>query len=155
MANNEGKMSSWQIFWYARKHLGRSLLYQIFGKKNARTVDRYCEDPRYTLREENEFNPIKGVRNLLNELDDRGHCTVVRAAVDYMVSGTSLSNGLQGEVIDLLDTMVEEKLADYEKLSLLHRAIENGMPMGNIIKLRNEAIAEIERTVAKYREELG
>ena len=65
MAKEKANMRSWQVLHFARKHLGRSSLYAIFGRKNARTVDYWCEDPKYTGKEECAFDPIQGVKDLL------------------------------------------------------------------------------------------
>lgn len=146
-------MRSWQILHYARKHLGRSALYAIFGKRNGRIVELWCEDPMYTDKSEDAYDPIMGVKNLLTALDDQGHCGTVRACIDFLVAGTSLGCGQTPEIIELQPTINEELLADYAAVALLQEGIAHELEP-HIIKARKDAaIAELERTYAKYRED--
>lgn len=151
MAKESMKMKSWQVFSYARKYLKASTLYVIFGKKNARIVDYWCQDPLYTARPDDSYDPIKGVKILLQKLDDHGHCSVVRACLDYISSGTSACCSLdEPSVEQLKDTLTEEILADYRAVAELQLAIEAGYNQPSVPRLKAAAIAEIERTVAKY-----
>lgn len=150
MPKEANKMQSWQVFHYARKHLSASTLYAIFGKKNARAVDYWCEDPEYTARPEGSYDPIKGVKRLLESLDDHGHCAVVKASLSYLSAGTSACCNLDPQVDQLKDTMAEEILADYAAVSALQSAIESGHNIASIQQKKAAAIAEIERTVALY-----
>jgi hypothetical protein len=152
MAKEKTKMRSWQVMHFARKHLGRSALYAIFGKKNARTVDYWCEDPKFTGKEERAFDPIQGVKDLLETLDDQGHTSVVRACLNFLREGTSLEEEFTPAVTELLPTLAEEELADYQYLSEFQRAIARCAPYKEVNALKQEAIEEIERTFAKYRE---
>lgn len=147
------KMKSWQVFGYARKHLGASALYAIFGKKNSRNVDYWCQDPLYTSRPDNSYDPIKGVKLLLEKLDDTQHCHVVRSTLAYLGSGTSSCcefDDIDPEVVPLKETIGEEILADFRAVSALQTAIEAGHNETSIVRLKADAIAEIERTVALY-----
>ncbi len=150
MAKDSRKMQSWQVFHYARKHLGRSALYAIFGNKNARSVDYWCEDPRFTTKGEAAHDPIRGVKLLLEQLDDEGHCAVVRACIDFLRKGTSAGCGFDPEVVDILPTITEEVLADYRAVAALQSAIESGASFDVVGDLKYQAIEEIERTVARY-----
>lgn len=152
MAKRQAAMQSWNIFHFARKHLGRSALYSMFGKKNARRIDYWCEDPKYTTKPEFAYDPIMGVRNLLETLDDHGHCGVVRACIAYLSAGTSACCGFEAAVVEPLPTVAEEILADYQAVADLQRAIEDDADMEEIDLLKREALDEIERTVAKCRE---
>lgn len=153
MAKEKTKMRSWQVMHFARKHLGRSALYAIFGKKNARTVDYWCEDPKVTGKEERAFDPIQGVKDLLETLDDHGHTSIVRACLDFLCSGTSLKEESTPVVSDLLPTMAEEELADYTCLAAFQAAIGRCAPYQEVNKLKKASIEEIERTFAKYRQD--
>ncbi|MFA7346877.1 MAG: hypothetical protein WCZ86_03860 [Desulfurivibrionaceae bacterium] len=155
MANGDKKMQSWQVLHFARKHLGRSVLYAIFGKKNARTVDYWCEDPRYTGKEDRAFDPIQGVKDLLDALDDQGHTPIVRACLNFLRSGTSLEEEKLPMVSELLPTLAEEKLADYIALAEFQSAIERCRPYEEANALKKAAIEEIERTFAKYVKDCG
>ena len=153
MAKEETRMRSWQVMHFARKRLGRSALYAIFGKKNGRTVDYWCEDPKYTGKEERAFDPIQGVKDLLEALDDQGHTSVVRACLDFLREGTSLEEGFSPSVTDLLPTLAEEKLADYTCLAEFQASICRCDSYAEVDRLKRAAIEEIERTFAKYRED--
>jgi hypothetical protein len=153
MAKEMTKMRSWQVMHFARKHLGRSALYSIFGKKNGRTVDYWCEDPKYTGKEEHAFDPIQGVKDLLESLDDQGHTSVVRACLDFLRAGTSLEEEFSPSVTDLLPTLAEEKLADYTCLAEFQAGIYRCDSYTEVDRLKRAAIEEIERTFAKYRED--
>lgn len=150
MAKESSKMQSWQVFHYARKHLGRSILYAIFGKKNARTVNFWCENPRFTSKPEDAYDPIAGVKALLTTLDDLGHTDVVRSAIHYILSETTLADSNNPNLKDLLPTLAEEQLADFVEVGNLHRAIGSDADIEDVLIARDDAIAEIERTVALY-----
>lgn len=156
MSNDAPKMKSWQVFSYARKYLSASVLYAIFGKKHARAVDYWCQDPRYTARPDDSYDPVKGVKILLQTLDDHGHCAVVRACLAYLSSGTSACCSLESPRVDeLLPTLSEEILADFRAVAALQMAIEAGHNAPSVQRLKAAAISEIERTVAKYLQDRG
>ncbi|MDD3814401.1 MAG: hypothetical protein PHZ02_07120 [Desulfocapsaceae bacterium] len=150
MPKEQEKMQSWQVFHFARKRLGASALCVIFGKKNARAVDYWCQDPMYTDKSEQAYDPIQGVKNLLSMLDDRGHVGAVRNCIAFLCSGTSLDCGCEPEIVAPLPTLTEEILADYKAVACLQAAIEDKIEPAVIKALAAEAIAEIERTCAKY-----
>lgn len=150
MPKDKQVMQSWQIMHYARKYLGRSALYVIFGRKNARAVDYWCEDPRFTAKDEGAFDPIRGVKDLLGMLDDQGHCAAVRACIDYLCKDTSVECGVEPIVKDVLPTITEEILADYKAVAGLQAAIEAGESIEVVNDLKYTAIDELHRTVAKY-----
>lgn len=148
------KMQSWQVFSFARKHLGSPLLNTIFGKKNARKIDYWCQDPRYTNKPEGSYDPINGVKRLLAVLDDYGHDSIIRSAVNYMTADTSAASSMaEPALADLQPTLTEEILRDYKAVADLQRAIEDGENIDLVDALKDEAIDEIARTVALYRKE--
>lgn len=153
MAKNDEIMQSWQVFHYVRKHLGRSILYGIFGKRHARTVDLWCQDPRFTDKEARSYDPLQGIRDLFSLLDDRGHVPIVRSALQYLASETSLDYDYHGDHAHPLPTITEEILADYRAVAALQAAIEAGQTPEVINQLKIAAINEIERTVARYLED--
>lgn len=154
MPKNETNLQSWRIFHYARKYLGRKTLYSIFGTRHARTVDSWCEDPRFTNRE-SSFDPVLGIRNMLWLLDDQGHVDICRAALQMMAAGTAVDCGDHLDIIELRDTVQAEILADYRAVARMQEAIEDREHPDMILSIKQEAIAEIERTYAKYRKEYG
>lgn len=153
MPKQPSEMQSWQVFHFARKYLGRSVLHGIFGRKNARTVEYWCENPRNTNKPESAYDPIRGTKSLLELLDDQGHCGVVRSCIAYLLSGTSLGCDIHPQIVEPKPTIAEEILADYQAVARLQQAIDEHGEIEGIDKLKREAIAEIERTVAKYRKE--
>lgn len=155
MPKNPRQMQSWQVLHYARKYLGASALYAIFGKKNARVVDYWCQDPRFTAKEEGAYDPIHGVKALLDMLDDQGHCSTVRACIAYLCHGTSCDCGADPSVTDIKSTIAEEILADYRAVADMQQAIDAGDDIGKVNDLKYAAIEEIERTFAKYVQELA
>jgi hypothetical protein len=152
MAKGNQEMQSWQVFHFARKYLTRSVLYAIFGKKNARIVDYWCEDPKYTDKSDRAYDPILGVKNLLTALDDLGHTPIVRSCIAFLVSDTSLAGDCQPTVTNLMPTMAEEELADYTCLAKFQEAIRLGLPEKEIKLRKKAALEEIERTYAKHKE---
>ena len=153
MPNSPPQMQSWQIFHFARKHLNRSTLYAIFGKKNARAVDYWCEDPRYTAKVDGAYDPISGVKSMLETLDDQGHCGVVRSAIAYLCSSTSVQCDHKQEIVEPMSSLADEILADYRAVAELQKAIESQCDIAGVEHLLLEAVAELERTVALYRKD--
>lgn len=153
MSKKEIEMKSWQIFHYARKYLGRSMLYVFFGRKNTRVVEYWCQDPTYTVKPDDAYDPLLGCKRLLKALDDHGHCGVVRSTFAYLFSGTSIECGINKEIIEPLPTIKDEILADYRSVAALQAGIESGVDPDEVETLKDEAIAELERTYAKYRKD--
>lgn len=150
MQPHPAKMESHHIFHFARKYLGRSMLYVFFGRKNTRIVEYWCQDPLYTAKPDDAYDPLLGVKRLLKALDDHGHCGVVRACFDYLFSGTSIECGINPEIVEPLPTIKDEILADYRSVAALQAAIEDGLDPDEVEALKIKAIAELERTYARY-----
>lgn len=155
MPKDNARTQSWRFFHYARKYLKRGTLYSIFGRRHARTVDLWCEDPKFSCKDERAFDPIQGVGELLTALDDMGHVGIVRSCLAYLASGTSVDLNLDEGVEELKKTITEEILADYRAVAELQSAIEHGHHPDRIATLKTAAIAEIERTYARYRKDYG
>jgi hypothetical protein len=129
-------------------------LYAIFGTRHARTIDGWCEDPRYTGKDDDAFDPIKGIRNLLWLLDDEGHVGVVRSALQYIASGTSVDCGADwASMAEPPVTINSGILAGYKALADLQEAIESGGHPDQINRLKLAVFAELELVNAKYRGE--
>lgn len=153
MPKSAPKMESWQVFHFARKHLSSSMLYTLFGKKNARAIDYWIENPTTTAKPEGAYEPTKGVKNLLDLLDDKGNCDTVRDTIAYLAADTSCATDSDPEIIEPLPTIGEEILADFRAVSKLQGAIEDGWDIISVDEFKRLAITEIERTVAKYRKD--
>ena len=154
MSKKGDKMQSWQIFSFARKHLSASTLYAIFGKKKARAIDYWCEDPLYTAKPEGAYDPIQGVKHLLSNLDDLSHFGVVRATLAYLAEGTCAETDQEQQIQEPLSTLTAEILADFRAVADMQRAIESRQPVDEVEEMMIDAVAELERTVAKYRQEM-
>ena len=156
MSKKSVKMQSWQVFHFARKHLGSPVINVIFGKKNARKIDYWCQDPKYTNKQEGSYDPILGVKKLLEILDDHGHEDIVRSTVSYITADTSAaSSSIEPGLADLQPTISEEILRDYKVVADLQSAIENSESIEVVDGLKEEAMDEIARTVALYRKNMG
>ncbi len=149
MTKNGLTMQSHNFFSYARKYLGRSALYIMFGRKNSRIIDYWCEDPLFTAKPAEAYDPIHGVKLLIDALDDMGHSGVVRALFGYLGSGISVDYRAE-EIIEPKKSIQEEILADYRAVADLQVAIEAGVGEIAVDALKWQAIGEIERTVARY-----
>lgn len=154
MSKSASKLQSWQIFHFSRKHLGSSLLYTIFGRKNARAIDYWCQDPKFTAKADGAYDPIQGIKALVESLDDRGHCGVVRATMAYLSEGTSCSIDHDQKIIEPQATISAEILSDYRAVAEMQQAIEQGSDVIMVEKLLQEAIAELERTFARYKQDM-
>ena len=146
-------MKSWQIFHFFRKHIGSEVLYSIFGTKNSRTVDYWCQDPMYTAKPATAYDPIKGVKKTMEMLDSFGHIGIVRACRAYIFSRTSIACDIEPQIIEPQATINEEILLDYTAVGELHAAIKAGADPDEIDAFKDAALAEIERTSAKYRKD--
>lgn len=156
MSKSAMKMKSWQFFHFVRKHFGSGVLYAIFGKKSARTIDRWCEDPRTTGKEELAFDPVSGMKEVVELLDDHGHVGIIRAMISYLLSGTSLSDEYcETEIIEPKETITEEELLDFQAAADFHRAINRSDDPETVRQYKIWAIAELERTEARYRENMA
>ena len=155
MPNESSKMKSWQIFHFFRKQIGREVLYSIFGTKNSRTVDYWSQDPIFTGKPEGAFDPIKGIKEMIDRLDNYGHVGVAQACIDYLCAGTSLDCGREPHITEPKKSLMEEILADYRSVAELQRAVEEGASPAFVAKMRDAAIEEIERTYARYVREYG
>lgn len=132
-----------------KKSLGETFLMAVMGKKNARTIRLYSQDPRTT--EDRCKDPLESLHIIFAEADLIGRGDLARKAIDYLHTSLDDDSGYNvTEASGLLPTMAEEKLADYQKLAAFQRAIDDGADIDLVEVLMNEAKSEIERTFAKY-----
>lgn len=141
-------LQTWQIWHGFKKHLGESLLMQVLGKKNARTIRLYSQDPRFT--EDRCKDPLESLHIIFSEADEIGRGDLARKAIAYLE--TALEDGRTdiSPAAQLLPTMDAEKLADYQKVAAFQKAIDDGDDIDLVETLMKEAKDEIERTYAKY-----
>jgi hypothetical protein len=140
-------IETWQIWHAMRKHLGDQFVITVLGRRNARTVRMYAQDPRFT--EDRCKDPLQALHILFEELATYGRGDVARSAIKYLSSAVDdLDPG--DAVQPLLATVDQEVLADYAGVADLQHAINAGEPSDVVFDLVEKAKAEIDRTLAKY-----
>lgn len=142
------KLATWQIWHAFKKTLGEPFLMHVLGKKNARTIRLYSQDPAFT--EDRSKDPLEALHIIFAEADEIGRGDLARKAIDYLATAIGDSSYDMPAVRSLLPTLVEEKLADYQKLAAFQQAIDDQADVDMVEVLMNEAKEEIERTFAKY-----
>lgn len=146
MSIKSQKMQSWQVFRVARKYLGVEIVAQIF-RKEKRSAYSWSQDPAFT--EHRCRNPLDLLHALFEKMDAVGLGYVVRDAILYLESAVD-SEIEAGEIKEPLSTVELEILADYSSLGKMQSAIEASASLSDVIALKDEALAEIERTVVLY-----
>lgn len=148
MAKTNNELQSWQIFHAARKFLSVERIVLIFGKKNARSVYTWAQDPRVT--DDRCKDPLEATHTMLQDLDAIGRGDVARAAIDYLSTAIDHHDQFLAAVHDLKPTISEEILADFQAVSIYARSIESCENIDIVDALRQGAIDEINRTHAKF-----
>lgn len=142
------KLETWQIWHALKKTLGEPLLMHVLGKKNARTIRLYSQDPKYT--EDRSKDPLEYLHIIFSEADEIGRGDLARKAIDYLQSAVGDHSYDLVPATQLLPTLDAEKLADWQAVASFQRAIDECAEVDLVETLMNEAKDEIERTFAKY-----
>ena len=151
MSDDQRQMKPWQVFSAARKHLGAEVVARIFNRE-IRSAHNWGQDPTYTQCRCR--NPLELLYVLFERMDTVGLGYVVRAALQYLGGALDQNSGQEtGAIKATLPTIQQEILADYTKVAALHAGVEAGLSVEEIMYRKQEAIDEIERTVAKYIED--
>lgn len=141
------KIETWQIWHAMKKHLGETFIVTVLGRRNARTIRMYAQDPRTT--DDRCKDPIQALYILFEELATFGRGDVAHAAIDYLSS--AVDDSPAGDAVKpLLPTLDQEILADHALLADLQRAINADDPPDVVAGLVDEVKAEIDRTFAKF-----
>lgn len=151
MPNRRAKLHPWQVFHAANKTLSPGVIAKIFGKANVRTAYLYGQDPDFT--EQRCKNPLEAIHLMLRQLDLVGRGDVAHCAIAYLQ--TALEDDYLPAVKDLQPTMADEILQDYSAVGRLQELINDGAGLDDVEQAGKAAVEEINRTVAKYRQELG
>ena len=144
------KLHTWQLWAATKKALGESVLFRVFGKRDARIVRMCAQDPRFTA--DRCHDPIENLHTTLSMLDEVGRGDIARRIVGH------LSSAIDGEGYDLpvtmalLPTMDAEQLEDFQAVADMARAINEGEPLPVIMARLTAAKEALERTVAKHLE---
>ena len=64
------KLETWQIWHTMRKTLEDSFVMAVLGRRNARTIRMYAQDPRYPV--DRSKDPIEALAILFDELATYG-----------------------------------------------------------------------------------
>ncbi len=146
------RLETWQIWHAMRKTLGDSFVMTVLGRKNARIIRMYAQDPRCTA--DRCKDPIEALAILFNELDTYGRRDIAELAIKHLqlsIGDTSFTPSPTA----LKPTIEEELLADYTSVSVLQAAINNDLGEKIVRDAMMDAVHEIERTYAKYVDEHG
>ncbi len=144
---------SWQ-FWHAAKfYLGESFITKVWGKRNARTIRLYCQDPRFT--EDRCRDPLQRLHTIFEELAAIGRQDIAEAAIKYLSSAIQDDDSHLISPPELKSTINAEVLADYQAVAALQAAIQAGADISEVKTLTEDAVAEIRRTACKYFLEYG
>jgi hypothetical protein len=136
------RLHSWQVWHQLKHHLGETMMMNVLGRSNARSIRMYSQDPRFT--QDRCKDPLEGIKILLDEAEAIGRGDIRRAAIAY------LEGEERGQVTETMPTIEAELLADYQALATLQRAIEACEDVDVVDALVVAAKEEIDRTYAKY-----
>ncbi len=145
MSNETVKLQSWQVFQAARKFIGAERVAKIFNREK-RSAYSWAQDPAFT--EHRCKNPLDLLHNLFVELDARGLGYVARDAIAYL--STAVDDFDCKSVAEPLPTLDAELLADFSALADFKSAIDEGESAEVIRKIKQDVIAELDRTEARY-----
>lgn len=151
MTKKTERMQSWQVFRAARKQLGPELLGKIFHR-GVRSAYDWGQDPACT--EVRCRNPLDLMHALFERLDEQGRGYVARAAIAYLES--ALDD--EAEAVDVPEphpSLDVELLRDFAAVSRLQAAVETGEDVHLVRAIAAEAKDEIERTVARYMQDVS
>lgn len=141
-------MQPWQVFNMARKYIGAENVARIFNKEK-RSAYSWAQDPDYT--EHRCKSPLELLHTLFVRMDDAGIGYVARAAIRHLETAVEPEHILDDcTEMETLPTITEEVLADYTALAEMQHAIATGESIAEVRSKALAAIAEIERSVAKY-----
>lgn len=146
------KLETWQIWHAFKKHLGEPFLMKVIGKRNARTIRMYAQDPRVT--DDRCKDPLQALHIIFSEADAIGRGDVARKAIAYLVTAIE-EDSVQQPVQSTLPTIAEELLADFTVVTELKASIERKDHPDMVADYVLAAKEEIDRTHSKYLEDLG
>jgi len=141
----------WQFWQQAKVHLGKRLVL-LWGKRNARVLRLYSQNPAFTERDCK--CPLERLWNVFFELKAVGRADVARQALAYLESAIEDRELEELFALDDIKATIEaEVLADFRAVAELQDAIDAGDDSAMVELIAKKAMAEIERTVAKYKKD--
>ena len=147
MTKEKADLQTWQIFHVARRTLGPGAVANIFGRRNARSAYDWAADPAFTVQRVKR-DPLQALHLMFSRLVDYGRQDVVKAAIDFLAS--ALDDSTVCSIEELKPTLAEEILADFSAVAKLQDIIDEQASADSVREAAEEAIDEINRTVAKY-----
>jgi hypothetical protein len=126
-----------------------SKLMLLWGRRNSRILRLYTQNPAFTER--TAKCALERLWHIFRELQAAGRPDVARQALTYLQS--AIEDKEQAELFaldEVKETMAEEILADFHAVAELQDAIDAVDPPDIVRLYAKKAIAEIDRTVAKY-----
>lgn len=144
----DSKLQSWQLWAAMKKALGESEIMRVLGKRDARIIRMYAQNPRSTA--DRCHDPIENLHALLYSMDEIGRGDVARRILAYLE--TALDESYPSAPEPLKPTMDAEQLADFQSVAAFQKAINDGSDADLVELLMKEAQEEIGRTFAKYLE---
>ncbi len=119
------KLETWQIWHAMRKTLGDSFIMSVLGRRNARTIRMYAQDPRFTV--DRCKDPIEALAILFDELATYGRADIAELAIGHMRQAITGHDNLPCPD-QLKSTMDAEVVADFQAVAELKAAIDDGLP---------------------------
>jgi hypothetical protein len=136
-------MKSWQIYDEARKTL-KIELYEIYGNRNARMIDYWARDPRFSA--EKKRNPIDRLELLFLELAEAGRRDVALAGLRILAGKIGCFLRDCDEAVPDRETLLGEIVDDMPCLTAYQKALE-----GDDLEEVDRAEADLQRELAENR----
>ncbi len=146
------RLETWQIWHAMRKTIGDSFIMAVLGRRNARTIRMYAQDPRFTV--DRCKDPIESLGILFAELESWGRHDIAKLAIDHLCKSIGHETDLHCPT-ELKQTIDAELLADYQAVADLKTAIEVDAGEEAVHFAMTAAVQEIERTYSKYLQQQG
>ncbi len=145
------QLQTWQIWHAMRKTIGDSFVMAVLGRRNARTIRMYAQDPRYTV--DRSKDPIEALGILFDELATYGRRDIAELGIKHLQRSIGCDETLSCPD-QLKETIDAEVLADFQAVADLKESIDSGANIKDVHNLMTDAVHEIERTYTKYCQEL-
>lgn len=142
-------VESWEVFLWARQHLGITTLTKIFNIGTTQAY-RYCTNPRFD-HESTRRNPIDNLKILFEEMREQGGDEVIKAALNDMASVINHRVQPVSQCQPDKQTMEEECLDDYPGIVKLHDLIQKQADISLVHAQADQVKREISETVELYR----
>ena len=144
------RLETWQIWHAMRKTISDSFIMGVLGRRNARTIRMYAQDPRCTV--DRSKDPIEALAILFDELATYGRADIAELGIKHLQQSIGCDKDLRCPD-QLKPTVDAEILADFQVVADMKAAIEANKDPDEVRIAMTEAIHEIERTYTKYQQD--